>query len=170
MKTQIFNSYLKSFWSKAKNVKFEVTNEKEWDEPSPNCRSELVPEIDGRLKYDDSDAQRPTNFKVDDTMKTQIFNSYSEFLKRKDKSVNGVSTEFAESNPNWEEMNETNKGCYNCTNCDSCYNCANCYNCKSCANSGNCTNCDSCYNCANCYNCKSCANSTNCTNCDNCYN
>lgn len=31
----------------------------------PNCRSALVPEIDGRLKYDDSNAQRPTNFKVD---------------------------------------------------------------------------------------------------------
>ncbi len=31
----------------------------------PNCRSALVPEIDSRLKYDDSDAQRPTNFKVD---------------------------------------------------------------------------------------------------------
>lgn len=31
----------------------------------PNCRRGLVPGIDGRLKYDDSDAQRPTNFKVD---------------------------------------------------------------------------------------------------------
>lgn len=31
----------------------------------PNCRSAITPEIDGRLKYDDSKAERPTNFTVD---------------------------------------------------------------------------------------------------------
>lgn len=31
----------------------------------PNCRTSLAPEIDGRLKYDDSAAERPTNFTVD---------------------------------------------------------------------------------------------------------
>ena len=31
----------------------------------PNCRSAIVPEMDGRLKYDDSKSERPTNFSVD---------------------------------------------------------------------------------------------------------
>ena len=30
----------------------------------PNCRSAITPEIDGRLKYDDSASERPTNFLV----------------------------------------------------------------------------------------------------------
>ena len=38
--------------------------------------------------------------------KTKIFNSYSEFLKREDKSINGVSPEFAEAHPDYEKDNE----------------------------------------------------------------
>jgi hypothetical protein len=45
-------------------------------------------------------------------MKTQIFKSYDEFLQREDKSVNGVSDEFAQRHVNYAEQNETNTGCW----------------------------------------------------------
>ena len=39
--------------------------------------------------------------------KTKIYKNYQEFIKRKDKRLNGVSEEFSESYPNWENMNAT---------------------------------------------------------------
>lgn len=53
-------------------------------------------------------------------MKTEIFNSYFEFLKRIDKEVNGVSLGFAEDNIKWLEQNETNESCWNCRGCSGC--------------------------------------------------
>ena len=50
-------------------------------------------------------------------MTTEIFETYEDFLKREDKKVNGVSAAFAENNPNWEEDNKTNIGCWNCSDC-----------------------------------------------------
>jgi len=47
-------------------------------------------------------------------MKTQIFADLNQFLSRKDKSINGVSPEFAQENPGFETDNETNDGCWNC--------------------------------------------------------
>ena len=44
--------------------------------------------------------------------KTQIFETYQDFLSREDKEINGVSPEFAEANPNYKEDNKTNKGCW----------------------------------------------------------
>lgn len=63
-------------------------------------------------------------------MKTEIFKNYDEFLKRKDKDINGVSDGFAKSNPNYEEMNPTNKGCYDCSDCSGCYRCYDCSDCS----------------------------------------
>lgn len=36
---------------------------------------------------------------------TQIFQSYSEFLDREDKNINGVSPQFAERVPDFEKQN-----------------------------------------------------------------
>jgi len=36
-------------------------------------------------------------------MKTEIFPDYDAFLKREDKSINGVSPEFAQANPDWAD-------------------------------------------------------------------
>ena len=44
-------------------------------------------------------------------METQIFKDWSEFSKREDKYLNGVSAEFAAENPNWQKENLTNKSC-----------------------------------------------------------
>jgi len=65
--------------------------------------------------------------------KTQIFKSYSDFRNREDKTLNGVSEEFAQKNPKWEEQNATNKGCYNCSSCSSCSYCSSCSDCSSCS-------------------------------------
>lgn len=53
-------------------------------------------------------------------MKTEIFKSYLEFLRREDKTVNGVSPEFAEKHPDYEKQNATNKGCWDCSRCSGC--------------------------------------------------
>lgn len=62
-------------------------------------------------------------------MKTQIFESYSAFLSREDKDLNGVSKQFAESHPNYEVDNETNKACWNCSDCSGCSDCSDCSDC-----------------------------------------
>lgn len=57
-------------------------------------------------------------------MNTLIFESYSEFLGRDDKSLNGVSKEFAEANPDFEKENETNEACWDCRGCSDCRDCS----------------------------------------------
>ena len=47
---------------------------------------------------------------------TEVFNNKKEFLSRADKSVNGVSPEFAEKYPDYEDGNKLNLGCWNCYN------------------------------------------------------
>ena len=46
-------------------------------------------------------------------LKTEIFNSYEEFRKRPNKSINGVSRKFALAYPDFISQNSTNKGCFN---------------------------------------------------------
>jgi hypothetical protein len=55
---------------------------------------------------------------------TQIFESYSAFLKREDKKVNGVDADFAKQYPDHEKQNESNEGCWNCSGC---FDCSDCY-------------------------------------------
>lgn len=74
--------------------------------------------------------------------KTEVFESYEDFLAREDKSVNGVSTHATKIYPNYAEMNETNTGCWNC------FNCTNCIDCISCDYCTDCTNCKSCWHCS----------------------
>jgi hypothetical protein len=47
-------------------------------------------------------------------MATQIFSTYRYWVNRDDKSLNGVSHEFADRHPNWLEMNAANTGRWNC--------------------------------------------------------
>ena len=55
-------------------------------------------------------------------MTTQIFKSYEDFKNRPDKAVNGVSEDFAAKFDNWQEMNDTNEGCWGCIDCHACKN------------------------------------------------
>ena len=78
-------------------------------------------------------------------MKTQIFETYSDFLKREDKAVNGVSPEFAKNRPDYEKQNETNQACWDCDNCEDCKDCKACDNCK---------DCKACEDCKRCWDCE----------------
>ncbi len=76
--------------------------------------------------------------------KTEIFKDYAEFLKREDKTINGVSKAFSEEHPGYEEQNATNRGCWNCSNCFECQDCECCIACISCSGCFNCRRCKSC--------------------------
>ena len=77
---------------------------------------------------------KPRNMKLTSRKlaKTQIFKSHSEFIKREDKSINGVSEYFAKNHPDFEEQNRTNRACWNCSGCSDCYDCYDCYDCSYC--------------------------------------
>lgn len=114
-------------------------------------------------------------------MKTEIYKSYEDFLKRVDKKENGVSTDFAAKHPNFEEQNKTNTGCWNCYDCswcENCYACDHCESCKSCDHSNHlnacsycswCEYCKSCTSCNYCSACKSCESCEYCKSCSACY-
>ncbi len=74
-------------------------------------------------------------------MKTEIFKSKSDFYKREDKSVNGVSESFAERNSNYVSDNESNKGCWNCSDCSDCSGCSYCSCCSDCSDCSDCSYC-----------------------------
>jgi len=74
-------------------------------------------------------------------MKTKIFKTYTEFSNREDKSINGVSQEFASSNPCYENDNLSNTNCWNCLNCLESKDCTDCVNCFICDNCLGCLNC-----------------------------
>ena len=102
-------------------------------------------------------------------MKTQIFKSYSEFLSRKDKTVNGVSEGFAELHPNFEKENLTNVGCWNCSDCDLCTNCCDCFACSACITCLDCTTCFDCTTCITCLDCTTCFDCITCLDCTTCF-
>ena len=92
---------------------------------------------------------------------TQIFNSYEDFLKRGDGRINGVSLAFSQVHEDWEEMNETNNGCWNCSDCSYCSHCSycsDCYLCSWCSWCSCCSNCSDCSTCSDCYRCSGCVN------------
>lgn len=76
--------------------------------------------------------------------KTQIFNSYQDFLARSDKALNGVSKQFAENNPNYEKQNESNYGCFDCSLCFRCFDCSDCSRCSLCSDCSDCSDCSRC--------------------------
>ena len=71
-------------------------------------------------------------------MNTQIFENHKAFTERENKSVNGVSPEFAAENPEWDIESE-NKGCWNCSHCSRCYGCYGCSLCSRCSRCSDCS-------------------------------
>ena len=102
------------------------------------------------------------------TNKTQVFDTFNAFMQRKDKKINGVSKDFAEDNPDFEDQNATNEGCWNCQDCTNCTDCINCINCTYCTICGYCTNCMNCPNCKHCLDCTGCTICNNCRGCSDC--
>ena len=74
-------------------------------------------------------------------MTTQIFDSYSDFMKREDKKINGVSKAFSENNPDFEKDNETNEGCWDCSGCRFCRYSIDCRRCLDCRFLSDCSGC-----------------------------
>lgn len=68
---------------------------------------------------------KPTDIQLRKRSITKIYPSYNAFTFRDNKEENGVSIEFANRVPKWDEMNKTNRGCYDCREsafCEDCYN------------------------------------------------
>src|SRR5690606_30453131 len=103
-------------------------------------------------------------------METQIFKNYQDFLKREDRKVNGVSPEFAKNNPNYKEMNCSNRGCYNCSYCSNCSDCSYCSNCSDCSYCSYCSYCSDCSYCSYCSYCSDCSYCYYCYDCSYCSN
>ncbi|WP_273993977.1 hypothetical protein [Vibrio parahaemolyticus] len=106
-------------------------------------------------------------------MNTEIFENYNNFKQRLNKKVNGVSKKFAEKHPNYQEMNLTNTGCWECVDSSDCLACIRCYDCTNCNGCSDCTRCvfcsDSVY-CIACYECDGCTYCTTCRQCNFCDN
>ena len=100
--------------------------------------------------------------------KTEIFSDYEEFFAREDKTINGVSPEFAEEHPDWKEVNSTNVGCWCCRDCKDCRWCIDCGDCVECTGCNRCKNCKGCKDCGGCINCKGCSRCMLCDGCLNC--
>ena len=83
-------------------------------------------------------------------MKTKVFASFGDFLKRTKKKMNGVSKKFAKEHPNYKQDNKSNIGCWSCLGCVECRSCEECQNCE------NCQYCQYCQKCQNCENCENC--------------
>ena len=94
---------------------------------------------------------------------TKIFATYHDFIYREDRKLNGVSQEFADKYPNYEQQNETNIGCYNCIGCTKCRTCVNCEFCDECRCS-----CVDCVRCFDCKSCKNCSDAKSCSRCNDC--
>lgn len=52
-------------------------------------------------------------------MKTEIFKDWSAFYARSDKTLNGVTKEFADANPELDKERGSD-GCWNCSGCSGC--------------------------------------------------
>ena len=87
---------------------------------------------------------------------TEIYNSYGDFLQREDKTLNGVSPDFAARNPGFVEDNSTNKGCWNTWGSSECSYCWSCDGCHRCENLEYCIDCTDCTGCMDCTDCKGC--------------
>jgi hypothetical protein len=88
-------------------------------------------------------------------MQTVIFACYKDFLSRTDKTVNGVSEDFAKIHPGWT-VERSSQGCWNCADCIGCIACDNCVECVTCKYCGNCESCAYCAGCATCRRCVEC--------------
>ena len=101
-------------------------------------------------------------------MKTAVFKDYEDFLQRDDRTLNGVSLEFAEAHPDYEQKNATNTGCWNCSDCSRCWNCSHCSHCSDCSRCSRCSGCSDCSGCSNCSGCSRCSGCSDCSRCSRC--
>ncbi len=85
--------------------------------------------------------------------KTEIFDTYKSFQKREDKSINGVSPDFAKKHPDYVNENKYNKGCWDCYDCSGCSGCSGCHDCYDCSYCSCCSRCSGCYGCTRCDSC-----------------
>ena len=95
--------------------------------------------------------------------KTIYFPSYEEFLKRKDKSLNGTNKQFQVT-----DNESSNEGCWNCVECNECIGCINCINCINCCHCTNCIESKNCYDCKRCIDCIECVSCKSCKSCNAC--
>jgi len=99
---------------------------------------------------------------------TSIYIDYAAFSRRENKDDNGVSPDFAKQNPDFEKMNESNKGCWNCAHCAGCTDCARCAGCSRCIDCARCAGCSRCTDCARCAHCAGCTDCAHCAGCTDC--
>ncbi|MGL5914021.1 MAG: hypothetical protein ACRCZB_07630 [Bacteroidales bacterium] len=90
-------------------------------------------------------------------MRTEIFKDKAAFDARPDKSVNGVSHEFAHINPNYEKDNEFNEACWECYGCTGCKDTEYSIDCVCLYASVRCIACEFCEFCTECINCEDCS-------------
>jgi hypothetical protein len=103
-------------------------------------------------------------------MTTLIYKTYEEFEKRENKDLNGFNELFAKD-VDFERMNISNKGCWNCVDCEDCVDCnycKQCYDCTDCKYSKNCQDCEGCTLCEDCRDCKNCKSCYDCSLCTDC--
>ena len=98
-------------------------------------------------------------------MKTNIYKTYQDFINRENKKDNGVSEEFAVAHLDYEEDNETNKGCWNCSRCSDCSGCSGCSRCSDCSDCSDCSRCSYCSGCSDCSRCSDCSGCSRCSGC-----
>ena len=87
--------------------------------------------------------------KTPELSRVEKFESYTHFLNREDKSING----YSEGNPVSRLENST--GCWNCNRCVNCNDCVESTYCF------NCTDCVDCWNGSNCHNIENVSNGIN---------
>jgi len=80
-------------------------------------------------------------------MKTIMYKNYTAFLAREDKTLNGVSEDFAREHPEVLFEDTNNIACFNCVSCNNCIACEKCTNCDDCVRCNYCDDCIDCYSC-----------------------
>lgn len=93
-----------------------------------------------KARQEEEEMERKTKIQSN----SKPFKSYSDFLNRENKNVNGMLAKEIENEIQltiWQEQNETNKGCWNVkgwgknnVNCTNSINISNCENCEGCEN------------------------------------
>ena len=97
-------------------------------------------------------------------MQTKVYPDYATFLAREDKTLNGVTAQFADDNPCWEEERNS-KGCWNCSGC---FDCSGCSRCSGCFDCSGCSRCSDCFDCSRCSDCSGCFDCSRCSDCSDC--
>ena len=96
-------------------------------------------------------------------MSTEVFESYDDFCRRPDRSVNGRLP----GDP--DEPGANNCGCWRCSHCSNCFGCSDCFGCRYCSDCFGCRYCRDCSDCFGCRYCSDCFDCDNCSDCSDCF-